>query len=165
MGVLYDNAEAFARKYHGDFIGKDGHLYIEHPLAVAARFDDEVTKAAAVLHDVVEDTDATLEQIELEFGADVAMLVDNLTKRDGESKQDALKRSLSDPRSAAIKISDALNNSDVRRWKGKEDVLNVDFVGNYLDKVEFLLRELGIFGDQKLILRLLEEAEMKKLTQ
>lgn len=152
MAELYEKAEAFARFHHGSQKDKVGEAYIYHPLTIAECFEDEIVKVAAVLHDVVEDTKVTLNDIAIEFGEEVAKLVDNLTRRENESKQEALVRSLQDPRSAAIKIADTLHNGDCRRWKDKLDELDVDFVGSYLDKTVFLLTELGIFGNSKLLL-------------
>ncbi len=153
MGELYTKAEAFARKHHGDKVGKNGRLFIEHPLAVAARFDDEITKVAAVLHDIVEKTDVTLDEIQTIFGEEVASLVDNLTVRMGESKEEALLRSLLDTRSAAIRISDALNNADVRRWQENMENLDPVFVGSFIDKIELILRQMSIFGTMVIHMR------------
>ncbi len=146
MGVLYENAEVFARRAHGDLLGTNGRLFIEHPLAVAAVFDDEITKAAAILHDVVEKTSITLTEIAEHFGDDIASLVDNLTVREGESKESQLHRALLDPRSAAIRVADALNHADVRNWQNDKGGLDADKVGSYIDKVEVILRAMGVFG-------------------
>jgi len=74
----------FAKKVHCDQKRKSGEPYVVHPLAVAEILTeyrmDETSIIAAILHDVVEDTTSTLEEIEKEFGADVASLVDGLTK-------------------------------------------------------------------------------------
>lgn len=74
----------FAHQFHADQTRKSGEPYIIHPLAVAeilAEYSmDETSLIAAILHDVVEDTHVTLEQIEKLFGADVTRLVDGLTK-------------------------------------------------------------------------------------
>ncbi|MBT8343885.1 MAG: HD domain-containing protein, partial [Sulfurovum sp.] len=63
---------------------KSGEPYIVHPILVAAITakisDDEMMVQAALLHDVVEDTDATIEDLEREFGYDVAHMVEGLTK-------------------------------------------------------------------------------------
>ncbi len=73
-----------AKKYHADQLRKSGEPYIIHPLKVALILADlqmdKESIIAGILHDVVEDTDMTLEDIEQEFGSDVALLVDGVTK-------------------------------------------------------------------------------------
>lgn len=113
-----------ANKAHGDQIRKSGIPYITHPIAVARIALVELgmnTPAiqAALLHDVVEDTDYTIEDIRNAFGEDVAFLVGVLTKKqDGDykvSKQiDNFKQMLDsinyDIRALLIKLSDRLHN-------------------------------------------------------
>ena len=82
--ALVRKAYEFAAKKHADQKRRSGEPYIIHPTQVAnilARMKmDEETLAAAFLHDVVEDTDTTLQQLKEMFGAKVAMLVDGVTK-------------------------------------------------------------------------------------
>ena len=79
-----ESAIDFATKSHSGQKRKTGEPYIIHPLAVAGILIDwgmDIdTVLAGVLHDTVEDTDTTLEDIEKLFGRDVAFLVDGVTK-------------------------------------------------------------------------------------
>ena len=79
-----DHAITIATKAHSGQKRKSGEPYIIHPLSVAATLIDwgmDIdTVLAGVLHDTVEDTDTTLEQLETKFGKDVAFLVDGVTK-------------------------------------------------------------------------------------
>lgn len=79
-----DHAADFATEKHKGQKRKSGEDYIIHPLSVADTLIewgmDIDTVLAGVLHDTVEDTDATLEDIENLFGHDVAFLVDGVTK-------------------------------------------------------------------------------------
>ncbi len=81
-----ENALAFAKEAHKTQKRKSGEPYIIHPILVgaivAAISADEAMVVAALLHDVVEDTDTTLEEIEEKYGSDVAHLVKGLTKID-----------------------------------------------------------------------------------
>jgi GTP pyrophosphokinase len=81
---VLDKAYRFALEAHHEQKRFSGELYITHPLGVGrilAELEmDTDTIAAALLHDVVEDTEATLEDIRREFGSEIAMLVDGVTK-------------------------------------------------------------------------------------
>ena len=81
---LIEKAYHTAFKAHEDQVRKSGEPYIIHPLCVAIILADlemdKETIAAGLLHDVVEDTILTSEEIEQQFGADVALLVDGVTK-------------------------------------------------------------------------------------
>lgn len=122
---LIARAYEVAAHAHGNQVRRSGEAYINHPLAVGRVVADlgldDVTIAAALLHDVVEDTGVTLAEIEAEFGADVALIVDGVTKLDGlhfESKQAqqaaTLRKMLvamaSDLRVLIIKLADRLHN-------------------------------------------------------
>lgn len=103
---------------------KSGEPYITHPIAVAeilAGFRlDKDTLVAAILHDTVEDTEVSFEQIKEQFGTAVAKLVDGVTKLKSSSmtKQESqaatfhkiLTATLDDPRVLIIKLSDRLHN-------------------------------------------------------
>lgn len=82
--ALIQKAYIFSKEAHGNQKRHSGDLYFSHPVAVAEiltelRLDQE-SIITALLHDVVEDTEVTLEEIEKEFGEDVARLVDGVTK-------------------------------------------------------------------------------------
>ncbi len=118
-------AYELAREAHSSQRRKSGEPYIIHPIAVARIASEELSLdvnsvMAAFLHDVVEDTPITIEEIEAQFDKDVAYLVKVLTKEeksdnDGESKQvDNFRRMLEsinyDIRALLIKLSDRLHN-------------------------------------------------------
>lgn len=115
----------FANEAHRGVKRHSGEPYITHPLAVARIVVVEIglgvkSVMAALLHDVVEDTDYTVEDIEHRFGAKVASMVDGLTKLEGAFAQDISKQAenfkkmlltLSDDiRVCLIKIADRLHN-------------------------------------------------------
>ena len=117
-----------AEKAHATQLRKSGEPYITHPLAVAQILADlgigATTIAAALLHDTVEDTDYTLDFVRRDFGDEVAMLVDGVTKLDklkfGDSTQAETVRKMvvamsKDIRVLVIKLADRLHNA--RTWK------------------------------------------------
>src|SRR5699024_10398970 len=81
---LIQHGYHYAKKAHTNQYRKSGEAYIVHPVQVAGILVDlkmdPVTIAGGFLHDVVEDTDVTLDTLEEEFGEEVAMLVDGVTK-------------------------------------------------------------------------------------
>src|SRR5262245_39369878 len=81
---LIQNSYTFSEKAHSGQMRRSGEPYISHPLGVAAILADLrldlATIATGLLHDTVEDTDVTLKDIEANFGATVARLVDGVTK-------------------------------------------------------------------------------------
>src|SRR5713226_7120395 len=81
---LLNRAYVYAMKAHGTQTRASGDPYFSHPLEVAAILTDlkldDATIAAALLHDTIEDTKATRAQIEKQFGKDISVLVEGLTK-------------------------------------------------------------------------------------
>ncbi len=122
---LLNRAYVYALKAHGGQTRASGDPYFSHPLAVAAILTelraDPASVATALLHDVVEDTDVTIDDISEAFGAEVARLVDGVTKlsqiehRDEASKQAENFRKLvvamaDDVRVLLVKLADRLHN-------------------------------------------------------
>ena len=122
---LIERAYAVALIAHVGQIRKSGEPYINHPMSVAtivARQGlDDVTVAAALLHDAVEDTSVSLEDLERDFGSDVRLIVDGVTKLDRlhfdtrEEQQAASMRKMlvalsKDLRVLIIKLADRLHN-------------------------------------------------------
>src|SRR5947209_17607178 len=83
---MIERAFEVARQAHADQVRRSGDPYIAHPLGVAMILAglglDDVTLASALLHDAVEDTSLTLENLVADFGADVGAIVDGVTKLD-----------------------------------------------------------------------------------
>lgn len=108
-------AEMIAAEAHKNQVDKGGHPYIEHPKAVAAGVTTELEKTVAWLHDVVEDTSFTLEDIESIFGNTVRDAVDAITRREGEDRTAYLERVRANKTATAVKLSDLRHNSDLSR--------------------------------------------------
>jgi GTP pyrophosphokinase len=124
---VIERAYSVAERAHADQKRQSGEPYLTHPVAVAQILADlgigPKTIAAALLHDTVEDTEYTLDQLQNDFGDEIAMLVDGVTKLDkvkyGESAQAETVRKMivamsKDIRVLIIKLADRLHNA--RTW-------------------------------------------------
>jgi GTP pyrophosphokinase len=120
-----ERAYRFAAEHHAGQRRLSGEEFIQHPLAVAGILADlgldTTTLQAALLHDTVEDTDVTVEQLEREFGPEVARIVDGLTKLDqvrfrsreqeqAENVRKMIVAMAGDIRVLLIKLADRLHN-------------------------------------------------------
>jgi len=107
-------ATTVAARAHQHQKRKDGTPYIAHPVRVAVRCDTVLEKTVALLHDVVEDTDITFDELrELGFSREVIDAVDALTKRPGEKyHDDFIKRTVSNPLAIKVKIQDINDNME-----------------------------------------------------
>lgn len=93
-----------------------GETYIRHPLRVMKAMDTETERIVAVLHDVVEDSDYDLEEIEDEFGSEVRTAVAALTKRDGDNYlDDFIPRAADNDLARKVKRADLMDNMDLTR--------------------------------------------------
>ena len=110
---MYDEAEAFAIERHSGQTRWDGRDYVKaHCIPVADKFTDDLRKTVAVLHDVVEDKKATLQEVKERFGGQVASAVDALSRRNGESYKDFVRRAAKNPIAKDVKIADIECNMD-----------------------------------------------------
>jgi (p)ppGpp synthase/HD superfamily hydrolase len=95
---------------------KGGAPYILHPLRMMMRMESEAAMIAATLHDVVEDSDWTLEQLRGEgFSEEVLQAVDCLTRRDGETYEEFVARAQANAIARQVKIADLEDNMNVKR--------------------------------------------------
>jgi len=140
---LINRAYVFAAHAHAGQVRNSGEPYITHPLAVADILAslgmDEASVITALLHDTVEDTSVTLSEIERHFGADVAQLVDGVTKigqihfnssehKQAENFRKMILATARDLRVLIVKLADRLHNmrtlgfvpDDKRRRIGEE---------------------------------------------
>jgi (p)ppGpp synthase/HD superfamily hydrolase len=111
-----EDAISIAAHAHKGQKDKAGAPYLLHPLRMMLRMDTEAAMMAAVLHDVVEDTEWTLERLrEAGFSDEVLEAVDCLTHREGESYEQFVERVRTNPIARQIKIADLEDNMNVRR--------------------------------------------------
>jgi GTP pyrophosphokinase len=130
---IIERAYETAERHHGSQKRRSGDPYITHPLAVTTILAElgmtPPTLCAALLHDTVEDTDYTMDALRREFGDEVALLVDGVTKLDkvkyGDSAQAETIRKMivamsKDIRVLVIKLADRLHNMRTLRYLKQE---------------------------------------------
>jgi len=104
-----------ANAHHGQ-VDKASQPYILHPLRVMLAVSSDEDRMAAILHDVVEDTDVTLDELRRKgFSAAVVQAVDALTRRDDEPYGDFIKRARANEIARRVKIADILDNTNPER--------------------------------------------------
>ena len=156
---LVERAFYFAQEAHKDVMRKSGKPYFTHPLRVAFILSDlmmdSTTCAAGLLHDVVEDTDITLNDITEKFGDEVALLVDGVTKlnkldfisreeQQAESLRKMFLAMAKDIRVVIIKLADRLHN--MRTLKFQKPDRQVAIAKETLDVYAPLAHRLGMFA-------------------
>jgi (p)ppGpp synthase/HD superfamily hydrolase len=105
-----------AAQVHADQADRYGQPYILHPLRVMFRVEGDAARIAAVLHDIIEDSPFTLDDLRHEgFSEEVVTLVDHLTRREEETYEDYIARAASHPVARLIKRADLEDNMDLRR--------------------------------------------------
>jgi len=132
---MIEKAYIFSASVHQGQVRLSGEPYFTHPLAVTAILADMKLDVASIvtglLHDTVEDTLATIEQIEEEFGNDVAFIVDGLTKisqitfgsqleRQAENFRKMMLAMSSDIRILLIRLADRMHNMRTLEYQTKE---------------------------------------------
>ena len=105
-----------AQAHEGQF-DKAGRPYIEHPERVVGHLVNPTADEVVVgwMHDVVEDTEAAIRDVEKEFGATVADAVDAITRRPGEARNDYYARIRANPIALRVKAADLADNTDPAR--------------------------------------------------
>ena len=107
---------------HRGQVDKSGIPYVFHPIHVAEQMTDETTTIVALLHDVVEDTDYTLEDLrQMGFGDRVIEALALLTHGSEVPYLDYVARLKADPAARAVKLADLRHNSDLSRLDEVDD--------------------------------------------
>ena len=111
-----DKAIQIAVSAHVGQVDKAGQPYILHPLRVMFSVETPHERLAAVLHDVVEDTEITIDDLADEgFPTEVLDAIQALTKLKGESRLDAAMRAVRNPIARKVKLADLADNMDMSR--------------------------------------------------
>lgn len=111
-----EHAIQLATQAHQGQVDKAGQAYILHPLRVMFAVQDEKMRIVAVLHDVVEDSDYTLDDLrEMGYSDEIITALDCLTKRDDEDYMAFVHRAKANPIAKQVKLADIEDNMDIRR--------------------------------------------------
>jgi len=111
-----DQAIIIATKAHAGQVDKAGQPYILHPLRLMFRFQSEAEMIVAVMHDVIEDSAFTLNELKnLGFSGDILAAIECLTKRNGESYKSFVSRVLQNDLARKVKVEDIKDNLDLTR--------------------------------------------------
>ena len=135
---IVDLALSIARKAHEGQLDKAGVDYIEHPIYVASQVDTEEEKAVALLHDVIEDSSVTAEEL-LNAGLPetVVTAIQILSKKKGQDYQTYLENVKSNPLARVIKLADLKHNSDLSRLSSVTDK-DLERLEKYKKAIDYL---------------------------
>lgn len=107
---------------HENQIDKAGEPYIFHPLRVMLSLESEDEKICGVLHDVIEDTNITIEYlIKQEFSNEIIQALEALTKKENENYDDFINRVLGNKLACYVKLEDLNDNMDLSRIKNPSE--------------------------------------------
>ena len=112
-----EKAMKVAYEAHHGQVDKSGVPYIFHPIHLAEKMDTEEECIVALLHDVVEDTDITFEQLEKEFSPTVIEALKLLTHDDSVEYMEYVRRLKSKPLARKVKLADLWHNFDNSRMR------------------------------------------------
>lgn len=152
--LMLNKAIEIANCAHAGQVDKGGAPYILHPLRVMMTREDEMERICAVLHDVVEDTVITLEDIRSEgFSSEIIHVLDCLTRRAYESYDDFVNRILVNETACQVKLADLCDNMNISRIKNptQEDRERIIKYGNAADKISYELLLKGESIEERMI--------------
>lgn len=121
-----------AEHSHEGQVDKSGMPYIEHPKRVMAMAKTEEEQIVAILHDIVEDTDITLDYIETMFGKDISDAVDAITHRPHEPNEVYYRRVMSNRIAHQVKLYDITDNTSPERLAKLDHATQERLIKKYL---------------------------------
>src|SRR6056297_982830 len=139
---MLEKAIRIATEAHEGQTDKAGKEYILHPLRVMSNCKSNTEKICAVLHDVIEDTEITLNDLKNEgFSDEILTVLDLLTKRPGENYDSFIGRVCSNESACRVKIADLKDNMDLSRLgqPTEEDLKRQDKYEKALERINSVL--------------------------
>lgn len=143
---MLEKAITIATIAHQGQKDKAGQPYILHPLRVMFSTKCEVERICGVLHDVIEDTEVTMDDLRNEgFSEEVLSVLDAVTKRDGESYEDFICRILPNPVACRVKLADLSDNMDLSRIENpaEKDYQRIEKYRKAVERIFDALEEQG----------------------
>ena len=129
---------------HAGQVDKGGLPYVHHPLHLAEQMDDEVSTIVALLHDVVEDTEYTVEDLkQMDFGDEVIGAIKLMTHKEGVPYLDYVRDIAKDPIATKVKLADLAHNSDLSRLNHEPTERDLKRIRKYQKAREILLESIG----------------------
>ena len=135
---LTNEAMKLAYKAHHGQVDKGGIPYIFHPYHLAEQMEDEYTTCVALLHDTVEDTDITLEELAAIFPKEIVDAVVLMTHRKDEPYLEYVARIKENPIAKAVKLADLRHNSDESRLENASEEILAYYREKYKKAFEIL---------------------------
>jgi len=127
-----EKALEIAIKAHLGQVDKGGNAYILHPLRVMNKFSEKDLMIVSILHDVVEDTNITLDDLLHDgFSSDIVDAIGCLTKRKNEDYNSFIKRVMSNSLAVKVKIADIRDNLDISRLSDPLSTKDIERVAKY----------------------------------
>lgn len=128
-----EDAIKLAVELHQGQVDRWGQPYILHPLRVMFRLEGEVDQMVGILHDVIEDTDLTFEDLRrMGYSEEVITALEGVTRREEETYEAFVARSEAHPVSRRVKLADLEDNMDLRRSVGELTDRDLDRLNRYL---------------------------------
>lgn len=115
--MFQELALQIAKEAHAGQVDKAGKDYILHPMTVASYMDTDTEKTIAYLHDVLEDTSVTVDELRNHFSNEIVDTVITLTHRKDESYFEYIQRISKSKLAKKVKVADLLHNLDITRIK------------------------------------------------
>ena len=130
---------------HKDQSDKSGMPYVFHPFHLAEQMDDEISTVCALLHDVVEDTKTTFDDLsDMGFPTEVIEVLKLLTHEEGVPYMNYVEKISHNPIATKVKIADLTHNSDLTRMSENEiDEYALQRNEKYKNAISFLLNSNG----------------------
>ena len=146
---MLEKAILIAVNAHQGQVDKAGKPYILHPLRLMFSRQNETERICAVLHDVIEDTDITLDYLRNQgFSEEVLAALDALTKRNGESYDEFISRIINNRIACYVKLADLSDNMDLSRIE-KPSEKDYERIEKYRKAKDRILGALGERGDRE----------------